>query len=97
VREFSPFNFGHLIAYLIPGFVVLWGAGEYVPTVRAWLAAAPDTAPTVGGLFFATMASLACGMIAGAFRWAIVDSIHHRTGVRLPRWDFSLLQGRLEA
>ena len=30
-------------------------------------------------------------MIANVFRWAIIDTIHHHTGVRSPRWDFSLL------
>ena len=34
-------------------------------------------------------------MIANVFRWAIIDTIHHRTGVRMPHWDFSLLQERL--
>jgi hypothetical protein len=36
-------------------------------------------------------------MIANVFRWAIIDTIHHRTGVRVPHWDFSLLQERLDA
>jgi len=96
VRELSPFNFGLLVAYLAPGFVVLWGFSLHSPTVHAWLAVAPNHAPTVGDLFYATLASVACGMIVSAFRWAMIDTIHHRTGVVVPQWDFSLLQDRLD-
>ena len=96
MRELSPFNFGLLVAYLAPGFVVLWGLSLHSPTVHAWLAVAPDHAPTVGDLFYATLASVACGMIVSAFRWALIDTIHHRTGVAMPAWDFSLLQDRLD-
>jgi hypothetical protein len=97
VRELSPFNFGLLVAYLVPGFVILWGLGYHSVTVRAWLAVMPQNAPTVGDLFYATIASVACGMIANVFRWAIIDTIHHRTGIRMPNWDFSLLKDRLAA
>lgn len=34
-------------------------------------------------------------MIANVFRWALIDTIHHHTGVRMPPWDFSLLQEKL--
>ncbi len=91
MRDVSPFNFGLIVAYLVPGFVILWGLGFHFATVAAWLAVPPATAPAVGDLFYATIASVACGMIANVFRWAIFDTIHHRTGVRPPRWDFSLL------
>ena len=97
MRELSPFNFGLLVAYLVPGFVFLWGAGYENATVRAWLATAPDTAPTVGGLLYATLVSVACGMAISALRWAIIDTLHHRTGIKPPPWDFSLLQEKLEA
>lgn len=97
MQELSPFNFGLIIAYVVPGFVTLWGLSYHSETVRDWLAVAPATAPTVGGLLYSTLASIACGMIVSAVRWAIIDTIHHCTGVRLPRWDFSLLPERLDA
>jgi hypothetical protein len=97
VRELSPFNFGLLVAYLVPGFVVLWGAGYHFEIVRGWLAVSPESAATVGDLLYATLASVAAGMIVSAFRWAIIDTIHSATGISQPPLDFSLLPGRLEA
>jgi hypothetical protein len=91
VRDVSPFNFGLLVAYLVPGFVILWGLSFHFATIAAWLVGPAQAALTVGGLFYATIASVACGMIANVFRWAIIDTIHHHTGVRLPRWNFCVL------
>jgi hypothetical protein len=97
VRDVSPFNFGLVVAYLVPGFVVLWGLSFHSATVTAWLAGPSESAPTIGGLFYASLASVACGMFANLLRWAIIDTIHHRTGLRFPRWDFSRLQEQLGA
>ena len=97
MRDLSPFNFGLIVAYLVPGFVILWGLSFHFATVAAWLANPPDTAPAIGDLFYATLASVACGMIVNLARWAILDTIHHRTGVPLPPWDFSQLHERLAA
>lgn len=97
VRDISPFNFGLVVAYLVPGFVILWGLSWHFPIVASWLNGASQNAPTVGDLFYATLASVACGMIANMARWAILDTIHHHTGVRVPAWDFSRLHERLAA
>jgi len=97
VRDISPFNFGLVVAYLVPGFVIVWGASYYSTTVRAWLSVPAGAAPTVGGLFYATLASLAAGMIVSALRWAIIDTIHHATGIAEPLTDFSRLPEKLAA
>ena len=96
MRDFSPFNFGLVVAYLVPGFVILWGLSLHSATVAAWIAAPSLTAPSVGDLFYAMLASVACGMFAN-LGWAVIDTIHHGTGVRIPAWDFSRLQERLGA
>lgn len=85
----STENFGLLIAYLLPGFVAVWGARPLVPGIDAWLAASPGTSPTVGGFLFVTLASIAAGMLASTVRWLLLDSLHHRTGIPQPAWDFS--------
>lgn len=97
MRELSPFNFGLVVAYLVPGLVILWGISYSSPIVRAWLAAPPDSLPTVGGLLYVTVVSLAAGMTASAFRWALLDTFHHATGVTPPAWNFAILQEKLEA
>jgi hypothetical protein len=97
VQQSPPFNFGLVVAYLVPGFVVLWGASYLSPILRTWLATPPDNLPTVGGLLYVTVASLAAGMTISAIRWAVFDTLHHRTGVAPPRWDFATLPAKLEA
>lgn len=92
VTEVSVKNFGFLIAYVIPGFVIVTSAATLSATVRSWLGPTAGTGPTVGGFLYATVASMAAGMIASAIRWLIVDFIHHHTGVPAPAWDFSVLQ-----
>ncbi len=90
-------NFGLLIAYLIPGWVTLSALAGSSPVLRSWLATSPEAAPTIGGFLYATLASLAVGLTVSALRWLVLDSIHHRTGVRRPAWDFSALQANLAA
>lgn len=97
MRELSPISFGLVIAYLIPGYVILWAFGHDVSTVREWLATSSETAPTVGGLFYATLASIAAGMVVSSLRFVVIDTLHHHTGVAAPTWDFSLLHDRLAA
>ena len=86
-----------VVAYLVPGFVVLWGASYLSPILRMWLATPPDNLPAVGGLLYVTVASLAAGMTVSAIRWAVFDTLHHRTGVAPPRWNFATLPEKLEA
>jgi hypothetical protein len=96
VKEVSSSNFGLLIAFLLPGFTVLWGVSYFSGTVRNWLSGA-GTTPTVGGFMFVTLASVAAGVIVSTVRWAVLDTIHRWTGLRQPTWDFSRLQDNVAA
>ncbi len=80
---------------LAPGFTTLWGLSEFSPTLRAWLDAAASAQPTVGGFLFVNAASVAIGVAVSAVRWAVVDSVHHATGIMPPELDFSKLPERL--
>lgn len=90
-------NFGILIAYLVPGFVVLWSLREHSEIIRSWLGSSPTPTPTVGGFLYGTVASLALGIMVSTVRWLVIDAIHHHTGLREPTWDFSRLQMNLAA
>lgn len=92
----SEKNFGLLIAYVIPGLVAMHGIGAVSPTVAQWFAV-PPSAPTISGFLFIFVSSLGVGLVASAVRWAIVDRLFHATGLRSPRWDFSLLSENLDA
>lgn len=95
MEELTARNFGLAIAYLIPGFVALCGVGTMSPAVHAWLVGSPE--PSVGGFLYVTLRSAAAGMTISAVRWAIIDSLLHRTGLSRPVWDDSKLAEKLSA
>jgi hypothetical protein len=97
VGDLSGRNFGLLIAYLIPGFTALWGLGHVSEPVRAWLQGAGSGGPSVGSALYVVLASIGCGMTASLFRWLLVDTLHHRTGVVKPVLDESNLTEKLAA
>lgn len=96
MQSISNDTFGPLIAYLVPGATALVGLSPFLPTVRSWLEGTATNAPTVGGLLYLSLASLAAGMTVSAVRWAAVDTLHARTGLRPPKLDFARLPGRVE-
>lgn len=99
MREVTGQNFGLLIAYVLPGFVSLCAVGQFVPIVAGWLqaSAAPDQPASVGGFLYVTLASVGAGLTVSTVRWALIDTLHHWTGIRRPPWDDSKLQEKLGA
>jgi hypothetical protein len=90
-------SFGPLIAFLLPGFVFLWGTQPLSATITEWLTVPGIAQPTVGGFLFATLASTAVGLILSAVRWAVIDTVYHQTGISPPAWNFQNLPRTLEA
>lgn len=98
MRELTDKNFGIVIAYLTPGFVVLWGCSYFSETARAWLVPAGHGGEaTLGSFLFALLASLSLGLLISAARWAVIDTLHHMTGVPRPELNFSVLHEKLES
>lgn len=97
MSELSARNFGLVIAYVVPGFVALWGLSYLSESLRLWLVGSQAAGPNVGSFLYVLLASVALGLTASAVRWAVLDSIHHMTGVAAPRWNDVNLQERLEA
>lgn len=95
MTEISGKNFGLVIAFLLPGFAALCGVGQFSPYVAGWISSSQQGAPTVGGFLYVTLGSLAAGLTVSAIRWAIVDAIHHRTGIQPPKFDFANLNEKL--
>ena len=94
----SPVNdFGLLIAFVLPGFTALWGIAQVSAPVRAWMGTPPADPPTVAGFLNITVASITAGLAVSTVRWLLIDSLHHRTGVRPPDWDFSALTRNVAA
>jgi hypothetical protein len=97
VEALSARNFGLLIAYVIPGFVILVGLSGPSEAARVWLVGAAMDGPNLGGFLYVTLASVALGMTASAVRWAVLDSIHTLTGLKRPQLDESKLEQYLSA
>ena len=95
--EGSVNDFGLLIAYVLPGFVALWGGTYVAGPLRPWLLGEAGGGPTVGGFLSTTVAAVAAGLTASTIRWLVIDTLHHGTGVRPPDWDFALLGERVAA
>src|SRR5882672_4245101 len=97
MQSISNDTFGPLIAYLVPGATALAGLSRFSPTLRTWFATAPADLPTIGGFLYLTIAALTAGMTVSAIRWAVVDTLHSRTGLAMPSMDFSKLGQNVEA
>lgn len=105
MKDVTNQNFGILIAYIIPGFTLLAGLSTVYEPLRVWFPLSPvsldeiaiTSSHTIGGFLYATLMSIGVGMILGAIRWAVIDTIHHRTGVGRPAWDGAELQKNLRA
>jgi hypothetical protein len=86
MKDITEKNFGVIIAFWLPGFLFLWGLSYSWPLVATWLAKSNDTnAPTIGGFLYATLASLAVGLLINAVRWALVQEVLFHGITRLHR------------
>jgi hypothetical protein len=97
VKETSVTNFGLLIAFLLPGFVALWGLGYNSEPVHSWFGVSSQETPSVGGFLYVTLASIVAGLTVSTVRWIVIDTVHHITGITRPAWDFSRLQDNVAA
>jgi hypothetical protein len=97
MKEVTPGGFGLTIAYLIPGFIVLWSITLHSAIIHGWITGAGGDAPTIGGFLYVTIASLGAGIVVSTIRWLLIDTLHHRTGIPEPAWDFGRLQAHIDA
>src|SRR6266496_1090753 len=90
-------QFGLMVAYLLPGFIVLAGIAPFAPVVATWLQPLNQAQASLGAPVYAVLAATTIGMIVSCIRWLLIDHIHHWTGVRPPAWDDSRLEERVVA
>jgi hypothetical protein len=94
MKEITDKNFGLIIAFLLPGFLLVWllSLSDF-GNAEVWLKSFGD--PSVSGFLYVTLASLALGLIISAVRWAVIDQILRYYFLRhqkhLPKIDFSKL------
>jgi len=81
MKDVTDKNFGVIIAFWLPGFLLLWGLSYSSNDIAVWLInSSKNDAPTVGGFLYATLASLALGLMISAVRWLIIDHLFYFTG-----------------
>ena len=94
----SSKQFGLMVAYVLPGFIVLAGIAPFSPTVSSWLQPLNQAQASLGAPLYAVMAATTIGMILGCLRWLTIDHIHWwAAGIKPPVWDDSRLAGRITA
>jgi hypothetical protein len=93
----SPGNFGLLIVYIIPGFTALQGLPSPSTALSAKAFIGSGGEASLAGFLYVTVEAITAGLIVSAVRWLIVDTLHHRTGVRRPLLDFSALDRNVAA
>jgi hypothetical protein len=82
MKDLNEDSFGLLIAFLLPGFILLWGLSFTSPVVANWLTTtSAEHASTVGGFLYSTLASLALGLLISAARWLLIDHVLERLGI----------------
>lgn len=82
MKDLNEDSFGLLIAFLLPGFILLWGLSFTSPVVANWLTTySAEHAVAVGGFLYSTLASLALGLLISAVRWLIVDQVLQWLGI----------------
>jgi len=86
-------DFGKIIAYLLPGFVGLWGLSHRPWTVARWFQLSENTESSFDNVSFILLGSLAFGVILSAFRWVIFDQFSNERIFCVPelKVDFSKL------
>jgi hypothetical protein len=89
-------NFGPIIAFGLPGFLVLIGLPPQVTSSMANLLNQPGQ-PSLEGFLYLLPASIGCGLIISAIRWVLIDTFLHWTGVRKPKLNFHSIPSKLEA
>jgi hypothetical protein len=85
-----------LISYVLPGFTALQGLPFLSNSTASWGATASG-APTIASFLSGTVEATAAGLTVSTVRWLLIDTLHHRTGLRPPAWDFARLAEKASA
>ena len=84
-------DFGQIIAFLLPGFLGLYGLSISAGNISGPLAAMNEKDVTVGTALMVSLAALALGLLLSAIRWMFLDHVLLWCGIRDTGMDFSKL------
>lgn len=96
-QDASAANFGLFIAYVLPGFTALQGMPLLLGPGATWGGAGGVPGSTVADFLSGTVEAVPAGLTVSAVRWLLIDTLHHRTGLRPPVWNFAALDRNVAA
>lgn len=88
-------GFGIVMAFTLPGFVVLASVEQYFPGLADLIWGDHDDG--LAGFLYATLFSSGTGLFVSAVRWLTIDCIHHCTGIPPRPINFALVAERVDA
>jgi hypothetical protein len=96
-KETIPSQFGLLIVCVIPGFTALHGLPSSSAALPVRELANCGAEATLSGFLYMTVEAITTGLIVSAVRWLVIDTLHHRTGLPRPSFDFASLDRNVRA
>ena len=94
MKDFSDKTFGLIIAFWLPGFLCLWGLFYVSMNQDSWLQIANSSENAkIGSFLYATVASLALGLLLNGVRWATVDQFLKIPFCRVPPFNEAIFHG----
>jgi hypothetical protein len=75
-------DFGAVIAFVAPGFVVVHAVSYHLPVATAWMEAASAKEQGIGIFLFVLLASLSLGLVVSGLRWIVIDTLLHHPCLR---------------
>jgi hypothetical protein len=95
-EENSLNSFGIVIAYVLPGYVARFGFPLFSQS-PTWGMPCVDANSNLTSFLSGTVEALAVGFTVSAVRWLVIDTLHHKTGLRRPVRDFAELKENVAA
>lgn len=68
-------TFALLIAQVLPGLILVFGAAPHIPALKQWLGAAAEQDLTIGGTVMVTMLAITCGVTLSGARFLIFERL----------------------
>jgi len=82
---------------VLPGFTAIQGLPFLTSALAPWGAVGGAGEPTIPGFLSGSVEAIAAGLTVSTIRWLLIDTLHNRTGLKPPRWDFALLEKNVAA
>ena len=92
MKTVSPFGFAEVLAFLIPGSVVLYSFSIENEALHQLLDMSLPATSGFGVELALVLLSIACGVIVSAIRGSLLDNFQLKTGVDRGALDFSKLK-----